>query len=74
MPLTGLIDKLPSDSGVPAIFGFIIPLTKHTRPNRKHEKFVSDTPAVFAVNENGEYVVKSPKSLYSLVSQTFSAK
>lgn len=29
------------------------------RPNRKHEKFVSDTPAVFAVNENDEYVVKS---------------
>lgn len=67
MPLTGLIDKLPSDSGVPAILGFIIPLTKHTRPNRKHEKFVSDTPAVFAVNENGEYVVKSPKSLFNQV-------
>ncbi len=58
MPLIGLIDKLPSDNGVPAILGFIIPLTKQIRPKRKHEKFASETPAVFAVKVKDVSAVK----------------
>ena len=60
------MDRIPSDNGVPAILGFIMPLTKHIRPKRRHEKLASEIPAVFAVKENGEYVVRSPKSLFSL--------
>lgn len=65
----GLTDKLPSDNGVPAIFGTIVPLTKHVRPKRKQEKFDSETPAVFATKVKE---VSSVKSLFSrLIFRTY---
>lgn len=55
---TGLTDVLQSASCVPAILGFIKPLTKHMRPKRIHEKLDSETPAPLILKPTGEAVVK----------------